>query len=100
MAFADGHAVERALRQFWRGRIWFWFRAKIIFDVLPVVDGLIIRAERAAGVVTAMHHAMLAARIARNAIHDAIFSPLPLQDHSLIAAIMAVGHQVAWRLPA
>src|SRR5256885_11123792 len=62
---ADAEAVVGALRQFGIGGIRLRLRAEVVFEVFPVVASLIIRAEGAAGVVAAMHHAMLAARVAR-----------------------------------
>ena len=52
--------------------------AEVVFEVLPVIAALVVGAERAAGIVTAMHHAMFAARIARDAVHNPVFFPLHL----------------------
>src|SRR5262245_54606906 len=51
------------------------FGREVIFEILPVIAALIIRAQRAAGIVAAMHHAVLAARVARDAVHHAVVPP-------------------------
>src|SRR5262245_55576303 len=61
MAFADRDTVEGALGQFRRGRKRLGLGPEVVFEILPVVAALIIRAERAAGIVAAMDHAILAA---------------------------------------
>ena len=73
---------------------------EVVADVLPVVAALVVGAERAAGIVAAVDHAVLAARVARDAVHHAVFVPVHLVQHFLVARVMAVGHQVAGRLPA
>src|SRR6266576_1394176 len=51
MSFTNGHAVEGALRQISAGTIRRRLRAEAVFEILPVVAGLIICPERAAGIV-------------------------------------------------
>src|SRR6266581_5654209 len=100
MALADADAVEGAFRYFFTDRIGPGLRAEVVFEILPVVAALVIGAERAAGIVAAMDHAVLAAWIARNTVDDAVFFPLHFREHLLVAVVMAVGHQVARRFPA
>src|SRR5262245_47181885 len=100
MTFADADAIEGALREFFACREWLWTRPEVIFEILPIVAALIVRAERAAGIVAAMHHAVFAARVARDAVHDAVFFPLHFREHLLIAVVVAVGHQITRRFPA
>src|SRR5271170_6390565 len=100
MTFANRYAIISAFFQFRRIANRLWLRAEVVFDVFPVVAGLIIRAERAARIIAAVHHAMFAARIARDAVDDAILFPLHLREHFLVAAVMAVGHQIARGFPA
>ena len=59
-----------------------------------------VGAEGAAGVVAAVDHAVFATRIAGHAVDDAVFGPVHFLEHFLVAGIMAVGHEVAGRLPA
>src|SRR6266850_1799721 len=73
--------------------------SEVVFDILPVIAALIIGAERATGVVSAMDHAVFAARIAGDAIDYAVFIPINFRQHLLIAGIMAIRHQVTRRLP-
>ena len=47
-----------------------------------------------------MDHAILAARIAGDAVHHAVFVPVHFLEHLLITGVMAVGHQVTGRFPA
>src|ERR1043166_8408586 len=54
------------------------FGAEIIAEVLPVIAPLIIGAQSAAGVVSTMDHAVLAPRIACDAIDDAVLLPIHL----------------------
>src|SRR5439155_11916329 len=99
MAFADAEAVERVdfMAAFITRRFW----PEVVFDILPGVASLIItRAERAARVVAAMDHAVFAARIARFAVHNAVFVPLHFLQHLLVTGVMAVGHEVTRRFPA
>src|SRR5688572_17048486 len=99
MSFADAHAVKRCLFQLCAPYMWLRLRAEVVCEVLPVVAALIIRAERATGIVAAMDHAMFAARIARHTVDDAVFLPLHFTKHLGVTRIVAVGHQVAWRFP-
>src|SRR5258707_903350 len=50
--------------------------SKVVFDILPVIAALIIGAERAAGVISAMNHAILATRIAGDAVDYAVLIPI------------------------
>src|SRR5262249_16908000 len=70
VAFADRHSVEGIDAAALVERL--GLGAKVVFDVFPVVPALIIGAERAAGVVSAVHHAILATRVAGNAVHNAV----------------------------
>ena len=69
VAFADGHAVEGAFLQVGAGGIRLRLRAEVVFHVNPRVARL--AAQRATGVVATVDHAVLAARVARDAVHDA-----------------------------
>src|ERR1051326_1964904 len=62
MTFADRGAVERLHVAACIVR--FGFRPEVVFEMLRVDDAREIRAERAAGVVAAMDHAVFAARVA------------------------------------
>src|SRR5437667_5118937 len=98
MPFADGEPVARihfvsalVTRRFW---------PEVVFEILPVIAALEVGAERAAGVVAAVDHAVLAARVARDAVDDAIFVPVHFLEHLPVAGVMAVGHEVTGRFPA
>src|SRR5438552_6212475 len=54
MAFADGKPVERF--DVCAGAIRLRLRPEIVFEILPIIAALVIRAERATRVITAMHH--------------------------------------------
>src|SRR5205085_1827877 len=60
---------------------------------------LVICAERGAGIVAAMYHAVFATWIASNAVDHAIFVPLHFVEQFLITGVMSVSHQVARPLP-
>src|SRR5258708_544600 len=90
MSFSDGKSVEcihlAALMVRLRPG------PEVVFDILPVIAALVIRAERTARIVPAMNHAILATRITSNTIDDAIFIPIYFRKHLLIAGIMAIRH--------
>ena len=98
MPLADGEAIEGL--HFMAALVTRRFRPEIVFEILPVIAALEVGAERAAGVVPAMHHAILAARIAGDAVDDAVFVPVHLLQHLLVTGVMAVGHEVTGRFPA
>ena len=98
MAFADGDTVERFHAR--AGQIRLGLRAEVVSEILPVISGLIVRSERAAGIVAAVDHAVLATRVARLAVHHAVILPLHFTQHLLVAGIVPVGHQVTRRFPA
>src|SRR5687768_16956090 len=97
MTFADGKTVESV--DVLALEIRLGFGAEIVAEILPVIAALIICAERAAGVVTTVDHAVFAARIASDAIDHAVFVPIDLLQHLLVGAVMAVGHQITRRFP-
>src|SRR4029077_15321760 len=56
----------------------FRFRAEIELDRFPSVSSLCLQAQRSSRLVTAMHHAIFAAAIARDTVHDAKSVPFGL----------------------
>ncbi len=98
VAFADGETIESV--HLAAGIVRLGFGAKVILEVFPVVAALEVGPQRATLFVAAMDHAVLAARIARHAVHDAVFLPIDLFEHLPIARVVAVGHEVAGGLPA
>ena len=69
----------------------------MVFHVSP---GFACEPEAGRRLVAAVHHAILATDILRDAIDDAVIVPLHLGEQFLVAGVMAVGHQVARALPA
>src|SRR5580704_13541391 len=67
MALADAETVERVHAGTHLGRLALRMET-IVLEVFPIVAGLIVGAEGAAGIVTAMHHAVLATRVAGNTV--------------------------------
>src|SRR5438876_5779749 len=98
MSFADRAAVK--CHHSLAGIVWFRFGSEVVFDVLPIVPALVVGSKSAARIVTAVNHAVLAAGVAGDAIHDSIFGPVNFLQHLLVTTIMAVSHQIAWRFPA
>src|ERR1051326_9338291 len=72
---------------------------EVVLNILPGVAPLIICAQSPARVVAAVDHAILASGITGYAIDYAIFVPIHLIKHLLVTGKMAVGHQIAGRLP-
>ncbi len=98
MTFADGIAIEgldvAALV------IGLGPGPQVVSDVFPRVAGLVIGAESAAGVIAAMDHAVFAARVAGDAVDHAVFGPVHLVQHFLVAGVVAIGDEVTGRFPA
>src|SRR6266446_3446285 len=79
MAFANRESVEGLnVAAFIVG---FRFGSEIVFEILPVIAAFEVGAQGAAGIITAMHHAIFATRIARHAINHAVFVPIYLIQH-------------------
>ena len=98
MAFAERNPIKRI--DLAAGVVGLGPGAEVVADILPGIAALVIRAERAAGIIPAVHHAVLAARVARDAVHHAVLVPVHLVQHLLVAGVVAVGHQVTGRFPA
>src|SRR5688572_18985715 len=98
MSLPDGKAVEGV--HILPLSIRLWFGAEVVAKVFPVVAALIVGAKRAARVVSAMDHAIFAARVTSYPVDHAIFVPIDLLQHLLVGAVMAVGHQITRSLPA
>ena len=98
MALADRNTIERLdIRP---GAERFRTSPEVIFEILPIVATVGAGAERGAGIVAAVDHAILTARVAGHAINDAVFCPIHLCEHFLVMPVVAVGHEVARRFPA
>src|SRR6185369_17016993 len=70
VSFADRETIECIdTRARWIG---LGLPREVGFKIFPIVARLIIRAEGATLFVAAMHHAILAARIAGDAVHHAV----------------------------
>src|SRR5947209_2134759 len=73
VSFADRDAIERndvaALV------VWARLGPKVVFEVFPIVAPPEIGAEGPARVIAAVDHAVLAARVTRDSIDDAVFVP-------------------------
>src|SRR5439155_3459628 len=90
VAFADREAVKGL--DFMAAFVTSRPGREVVFEVFPGVAALIItRTERAARIITAMDHAIFAARIARFAVHNAVFVPLHFLQHFPVTGVMAVG---------
>src|SRR6266571_4921332 len=68
------HAVESESFAATAGR--FRFRSEIKFDRLPSIAVLRLQTEARRRFISAMHHAVFATRIARDAVNHAVFLPL------------------------
>src|SRR5258705_7865218 len=75
-------------------------RTEIELDRFPSVAALSLQAQRCSGLVAAMHHAILAPAIACDTIDDSVSIPVGLFQQLRVGREMAVGHQIAWSLPA
>src|SRR5438874_7422412 len=68
----------------------FGLRTEVEFDRFPSVAALRLQSQRRRRFVAAMHHAILTAAIACNAIHHAVSVPLGLLEQLCIARVMPV----------
>src|SRR5258707_9754316 len=85
MPLADGPTVE-GVDAFARV-IGLGLGSEVVFDVLPVVASLVVGAESAARIVSAMPHAILAPSIAGHAVDHAIFGPIDVVQHLLVTRV-------------
>src|SRR5678816_2371241 len=99
MPLAHADTIEGALLSFCRGRDRSGLPSEIVAKILPVIPGLIVRPESAAGIVSTVDHAVLATRITRHAVHHAVFVPRHLLEQFGVGTEMTVGHQVAGPFP-
>src|SRR3954462_4820912 len=90
MSVADGDAIEGNGFAAAPGRL--WLGAEVEFDRFPAVARLRLQTETRSRFVAAMHHAIFATRVARDAIDHAIFFPLRFLKQFRIARVMRVGH--------
>ena len=65
-----------------------WPRAEIKFHSLPSVARLSVQTETGRRLVAAVGHAILATRISRHAVHDAVFVPIDAREQLGIAVKM------------
>src|SRR5258708_7044180 len=77
----------------------FWFRSEIKLDRLPGIAAFRLQTQAGRRFIPAVHHAILATRIARHAVNHAVFLPLHLLQQFGVARIMRVGHQIARAFP-
>src|SRR5207249_1952302 len=77
----------------------FRFRSEIKLYRLPGIAGLRLQTETRGRLITAVHHAIFATRIARHAVNHSVFLPLHLLQQFGVARIMGVGHQIARAFP-
>src|SRR5438270_14099651 len=70
----------------------FRFRSIIKFDRLPGIAALRLQTETGGWFVAAVHHAVFATRITRDAVDHAVFFPLNFFEQLGVARIMRVGH--------
>src|ERR1700745_2850711 len=73
----------------------------------PSVSAFCLEAEAGGWFITAVGHAIFAARIASHAIDHAVFVPIHFLQHLGVGFIMPsavgayrVGHEITWRFPA
>ena len=98
VTISGGNAVERINGCAFRARRGSW--GKVESDILPGVAAFGAATERGGGFVAAVHHAVFATLVARDAVDDAVFLPFGLLEQFAIARIVPVGHQVARGFPA
>src|SRR5207244_11630916 len=72
----------------------FWFRSEIKLDRLPSIAALRLQTEAGRRFIPAVHHAILATRVARHAVNHAVFLPLHFLQQFGLARIVRVGHQI------
>src|SRR5260370_24741878 len=65
----------------------FWFRSEIELDRLPGIAAFRLQTQARRLFIPALHHAILATRIARHAFNNAVFIPIHLLQH-FIAALL------------
>src|SRR5262245_59091679 len=97
MSFSNGKPIKRIHFQTFLERL--RFGRKVVFEILPVITAFVLCSESPARVVTTVNHAILAAWISCDTIDHAVFAPIHLIEHFLVARVMAVGHQVTRRFP-
>src|SRR4030095_4357948 len=78
----------------------FRFPPKIELDRFPSVAALRLQTQSCSWLVTAMHHAVFTATVARHAIHDAVPVPLGFFEKCGVGRVVRVGHEIAGTLPA
>src|SRR6266567_1493804 len=71
------------------------FRPEIELNRLPSIAVLRLKAEAGCWLVTAMHHAILATAIARDAVYHAVPVPLGFLEQFRVARVMPVSHEIA-----
>src|SRR5260370_428122 len=97
VAVSTAHAVESERFAAASGRFRFWSEIKL--DRLPSVAALRLQTEARRRFISAVHHAILATRIARHTIDYAVLLPLHLLQQFGVARIVRVGHQIARAFP-
>src|SRR5207244_6337848 len=69
----------------------FRFRSEIKLDRLPSIAALRLQTEAGRRFIPAVHHAILATRVARHAVNHAVFLPLHFLQQFGLARIVRVG---------
>src|SRR5438045_8983298 len=64
---------------------------------LPSIAALRLEPEAGSGLVTAVHHAILATAVACDAVHDAVFVPLGFLLHLRVARVVEYGSEIVLR---
>ena len=86
-----GSPLSTQRQNFLSGIVGLGLGSEVVFDVFPVVAPLVIGAQRAARIIAAMDHAVLAASVTGHPVHHPVFAPVHLVEHLLVAGIMAIG---------
>src|SRR5947208_12785414 len=75
-------------------------RSEIELDVFPGIAALRLQAQGSGRLVSTMDHAIFAAAVPRDAVHDPIFLPLHFLEQFRVARVMRVSHQITRAFPA
>src|SRR2546428_12491276 len=75
------------------------FRPEIELDRLPSIARLRLKAKAGSWLVAAVHHAILATAVTRDAVHHPVSVPLRFLEQFRVARVMPVGHEIAGPFP-
>src|SRR6478672_3637100 len=73
--------------------------SEVKFDCFPSVAALGLQTKARRRLISAVHHAVLAAAVTRHTVDHSVIVPLHLLQHFCVAGIVSVGHEIAGAFP-